>query len=380
VKRASRWLVAALFAAALPGCGDEPDSSEGKAFPVTVSRVESIFLAEKIEATGELRAKEHAEIASEVRGRVTEILIDEGVHVEAGAEVLTIDPERRTLERDSARAGVVEARESTTEAGREVKRLRNLRQKSVASQTQLDQVETELKRARARLLAAEARAGMMDRALADARVTAPFSGYIARRMVSRGEFVQQGTALFELVSLDPIEVEFNVTEVESGRVALGQLVDVTMAPFPGETFVATVTFVSPIIDTQTRTLRVKAQLDNAQGRFRPGLFAKIDLGISQRDNVAMIPEDAVLQRADGHVVFRAVADDRVERVVVSTGTHHDGMVEITEGLSTADLIVSRGQAWIADGQKVVRRHPDGTLAAQALPPVAGGSDEQANVP
>ncbi len=370
----------ALIVAASFSCAAEEQSSEGKAFPVTVSRVESIFLTEKIEATGELRAREHAEIASEVSGRVTEIVIDEGAHVEAGAKVLTIDPERRTLERDSALAQVVEARESQREAAREVKRLRNLRQRSVASQTQLDQVETELKRSGARLLAAEARMGMMERAVADAQVTAPFAGYIARRRVSRGEYVKQGTELFELVSLDPIEVEFNVTEVESSRVELGQSVDVTMSPFPGETFVATVTFVSPTIDTRSRTLRVKAQLDNTGGRFRPGLFAKIDLGISQRDDVAMIPEDAVLQRSDGHVVFRAVSDSRVERVVVQTGTHHDGMVEITKGLRSDDLVISRGQAWLSDGQKVVLRHPDGTLASQPLPAVAGSAGEPTNVP
>ena len=380
MRRRVAFALAVLLLACVVGCGADEDSSEGKAFPVTVSRVESIFLTEEIEATGELRAKEHAHIASEVRGRVTEILIDEGAQVEAGAEVLTIDPERRTLERDSARAGVAEAEESLAEAQREERRLRNLRERRVASETQLDQAETELKRARARLLAAEAQMGMMERALSDARVTAPFGGYIARRMVSRGEFVQQGTELFELVSLDPIEVEFSVTEVDSGRVALGQLVDVTMAPFPGESFVAEVTFVSPTIDTETRTLRVKAQLDNAEGRFRPGLFAKIDLGISQRDDVPMIPEDAVLQRADGHVVFRAVADSRVERIVVKTGTHHDGLVEITAGLSSDDLIVSRGQAWLSDGQRVVLRHPDGTLATQPLPAVAGGAEEQANLP
>ena len=375
-----RILTLVIIVWALWGCGTDEESSEGKAFPVTVSRVESIFITDKIEATGELRAKEHAAIAAEVAGRVTEILIDEGAHVEAGAEVLSIDPERRTLERDSARAGVVEAQESQREAQREVKRLRNLRQKSVASQTQLDQAETKLKRARARVLAAEARMGMMERAVADANVNAPFAGYIARRMVSRGEYVKLGTKLFELVSLDPIEVEFSVTEMESGRVAIGQSVDVTMAPFPGEIFVATVIFVSPTIDTQSRTLRVKAQLDNSSGRFRPGLFAKIDLGVSQRDDVAMIPEDAVLQRSDGHVVFRAVADSRVERVVIKTGIHHDGMVEITEGLTTEDLIISRGQAWLADGQKVVLRHPDGTLAVHALPAVAGSADEPANLP
>jgi membrane fusion protein (multidrug efflux system) len=221
---------------------------------------------------------------------------------------------------------------------------------------------------------------MMERAIADATVAAPFSGYIARRMVSRGEYVKAGQTLFELVSLDPIEVEFNVTEVESGRVELGQEVDVTLAPFPGETFVARVSFVSPTINTNTRTLRVKAQLDNEKGLLRPGLFARIHLGVSQRDDVAMIPEDAVLQRSDGHVVFRAVADSRVERVIVKTGVHHDGMVEITSGLLPGNLIIARGQAWLTDGQKVALRHPDGTLVTRSLPAVAGGGDEAANLP
>ena len=67
-------------------------------------------------------------------------------------------------------------------------------------------------------------------------------------------------------------------------------------------------------------------------------------------------------------------------MVIKTGIHHDGMVEITEGLTTEDLIISRGQAWLADGQKVVLRHPDGTLAVHALPAVAGSANEPANLP
>lgn len=381
-----RGLGVALLAAlalAHAGCGGE-EVEEAKGFPVTVTRVESIFLEEKIEATGELQAKEHAEIAAEVAGRITDVVVDEGLPVEAGAEVLAIDPERRSLERESAEARAAEARAAVREAEREVGRLRNLRKKSVASQTQLEQAETALKQASSRLQAAEAQEGVMTRAVADSTVTAPFSGYVARRVVSRGEYVQPGQPLFDLVSLDPIEVEFNVTEVESGRVALGQLVDVTLSPFPGETFVATVNFVSPIIDPKTRTLRVKAQLDNSDGRLRPGLFARVHLGVSQRENVKMIPEDAVLQRADGHVVFRALEDDRVQRVVIETGVHHDGMVEVTKGISAGDLIVSRGQAWLTDGQKVVLRQPDGTLATRApsggkLPAVAGSADEATNL-
>jgi membrane fusion protein (multidrug efflux system) len=192
--------------------------------------------------------------------------------------------------------------------------------------------------------------------------------------------VQPGTPLFDLVSLDPIEVEFSVAEVESARVAAGQTVDVRLAPFPDETFPATVTFVSPTIDPKTRTLRVKAELENRDGRLRPGLFAKVDLGVSERAGVAMVPEEAILQRADGAVVFRAADGNRVQRVVIETGVHREGRVEVVHGVSVGDLVVSRGQSTLADGDLVTPRHPDGTLAERKLPPVAGGSERAESVP
>ncbi len=372
---------ATLLAAAVLACGEEVVESEA-GFPVTFHSVESVDLRERIHATGELRAVEHGEIAAEVAGRVTEILIDEGSHVEAGTEVLAIDPERRSLERDSAQAGVDEAAAQLRDAKRDFTRFRDLFQKNVASQEQLDGAETGYKLARSRLLAAEAQLGVQALALRDARVTAPFAGYIGTRMVSRGEYVQPGHPLFELVALDPIEVEFRVPEVDSGRVAHSQLVDVELAPFPDEVFVGTVNFVAPTIDATSRTLRVKAVLENPEGRFRPGLFARVDLGISDRNGVAMVPEEAVLHRADGEVVFRLQEDDRVERRVIETGLHRDGMIEVTYGVEPGDRVISRGQAWLTDGQRVTPRNPDGTLAGRVLPPVAdeGDGERAANLP
>lgn len=373
--------VATLLAAVLLACGDDAPEPE-RGFPVTLYPVESVDLRERIKATGELRAVEHAEIAAEVGGRVTEILVDEGSRVEAGTEVMTIDPERRSLERDSARARVGEAAAQLRDAKRDFERVRDLFQKNVASQEQLDGADTGYKLARSRLLAAEAQLGVQARALRDARVTAPFAGYVGRRGVSRGEYVQPGQALFELVALDPIEVEFRVPEVDSARVALSQVVDIELSPFPDEIFVGTVTFVSPTIDPSSRTLRVKALLENPNGRFRPGLFAKVDLGVAHRTGVSMVPEEAVLQRADGPVVFRLLADDRVERRVIETGVHRGGMLEVTSGLEPGDRIISRGQAWLTDGQRVTPRNSDGTLARRSLPPLAeeGDRERAANLP
>ena len=376
-------LLALLAGVAVLACGPEAPPEEATGHPVSLSAVEAVDLADRIEATGQLLAKERAEIAAEVGGRITEVLIDEGRGVEVGTAVLAIDPERRSLERDSAKARVDETRAATREQKRELARISELRERGVASQTQLDSVTTALALARSRHDAAAAQLGVAERALADAQVTAPFAGLIARRMVSRGEYVAVGQKLFELVSLNPIEVEFHLAEKDSGRVAVGQSVSVRVAPYPDVAFPATVTVVSPTIESRTRTLRVKAQLDNVEGRLRPGLFARVDLGIQVRRGVPMIPEEAVLQRADGAVVFRLLEGNRVSRQLVETGEYRDGRVEVVKGLTPGDIIVSRGQSTLVDGQEVVPREPDGSLVSSPISEMAvsaEGSDRAEATP
>jgi len=353
-------LALALAAASACGDGEKPAESGGK--PVVTTPVKLTDLEERIEATGELRAQDHAAVAAEVPGQVTEVAVDEGRFVEAGGIVLAIDPQKRELELSTARARLAEAAAALEDAEREFRRMKRLREQDVAAEAKVDQVETQLALARSRHAAAQAQLGVAERALQDASVRAPFAGWVARRHVSRGEFVQVGQALFDLVALDPIEAEFHVAERDSARIALGQEVRVTVEPHPGEAFAGKVATISPTIDPATRTLRVEAHVPNSDGRLRPGLFARVDLGVALRKNVLMVPEEAVLQRADGQVVFRAGAENRVQRVVVRTGAHRDGLVEVASGLAPGDVVVTRGQAGLIDGALVSPRNPDGTLS------------------
>jgi membrane fusion protein (multidrug efflux system) len=346
------------------GCGvDAEVEGPSVALPrVMVAPVEAHRVLERIQAAGDLTAKEEATVSAEVGGLVTEILVDEGGAVEKGTVVLEIDPERRELELRSRQAGVSRAEAGLREQERETRRIETLGSRDVASQAQRDQAETQLQRARSELAQARAQLGLAERALRDASVRAPFPGLIARRYVSEGEFVSPGHRLFDLVALDPIEIEFRVAEVDSARVAVGSEIDVRVAPYPDEVFRASVSVVSPRIDPATRTLRVKGLLANPDGRLRPGLFARVDLGVSDRSGVAMIPEDAMLQRADGSVAFRLLDGERVQRRVLTTGVFQDGYVEVIEGLAVGDLVVLRGHANLVDGAVVALRHLDGSPA------------------
>jgi membrane fusion protein (multidrug efflux system) len=364
-------VVMGSLASLLGACAEEPEPESAQGKPVVVTPVFSRDLEERIESSGALIAKQRADVAAQVSGEITEVLVEEGDAVAEGAVLLEIDPERRHLERDRTGARVGETQASVAEQEREVGRMRALRKQGVASEMKLDQAETALQTARSRLAAARADLGVADRALRDASVRARFAGLIARRYVDLGEFVQEGQRLVDLVTLNPVEVEFHLPEADAARVAVGMPIEVTVTPYPDDVFDAVVSVVSPTIDPRTRTLRVRAVLDNPDGRLRPGFFARANLGVANREGVLMVPEEAVLRRADGAVVYRVEGGARVSRQVVETGTVRDGVVEIRTGLAEGDMVVSRGHADLIDGSAIVARNPDGTLAA----PIGGGVEE-----
>lgn len=362
-----------LSLAVASGCGGESATAPVSAPPVMASSVEAFRIEDRIEATGQLLARSEAAVAAQVGGQVTRVVRDEGDEIDEGELVIEIDPERRQLEADSARAMLAQADAQAAEAERELGRMEKLHAQGVAADAKLDQVRTALRAARASRESLAAQLGMAERSVRDSSVTAPFVGLVARRYVSEGEFVAPGQKLFELVALDPIEVEFHLAERDSSRVAPGAPVAVRVAPFPDEVFDAKVTVISPTIDPTTRTLRVKAVLANSDGRLRPGLFARADLGIAVREGVPMIPEEAVLQRADGAVAFRLVGGGRVERRRLELGVIRDGRVEVRNGLAVGDRVVVRGQAELVDGAAVSERDMAGQPVADATPP-AGQRD------
>src|SRR5215510_7331230 len=371
MRRALHALLA-LAALGAVGCGDGAQKGNEHVPSVSVAVVEAVDLQEEIRASGDLNARLHTTIAAEVEGRITEIAVDEGGHVSAGAVVIEIDPERRRLELAAGRAQVAQAEANYENARRQAERIRKLRGQNVASDQQLEEADTALALAKSRVEAERAALGVTERALADASVTAPFAGMIARRSVQLGEFVQPGKALVELVALDPLEVVFSLTELDTERVRPEQTIDVSVGAFPDRIFHGVVTFISPTVDPATRTLRIKAEIENAEGHLRPGLFARVSLGVSPRSGVVMVPEEALIQRSDGAVLFKISEQNRVKRISVTTGAHDGGRIEVRGDVHPGDRVVQRGHGGLADGAEVaVRDIEPRAVAAQKGDKVEG---------
>ena len=342
-----------FFGLGLTACREEIKSAEVLLPSVSSYRVEAVTLDEEIKASGDLRARFHTMIAAEVAGRITELSIDEGGSVEADAIVIKIDPARRELDLAAAEARLAQARANLRKERSQTARIRELRAQRVASIKQLEEAENAFALAEAAVHAEQAAVGVAARAVSDSSVAAPFAGLVARRSVELGEFVQPGKELFELVALDPLEAVFSLTELDTERVHVGQTVEISVGAFPDRFFEGVVTFVAPTVDLSTRTLRIKAEVDNAKGLLRPGLFARVNLGVAKRENVVMVPVESLLQRAGGVSLYRVLKGDRVERVLVETGATANSMVEVRGGVSAGDLIVRRGHGGLANGMIVV---------------------------
>jgi len=341
--------------AGVSGCREEVAGVEEILPSVSAAEVVAVALEDEIQASGDLRARLHTEISAEVAGQVTEIRIDEGGAVAEGAVVLELDPDRRELDVDAARARLAQARANLVKERRQADRVRKLRSENVASVQQLEEAETALLLARSAVEVEEAAVGVAERALADASVSAPFAGLVSRRMVQLGEFVQPGAPLFELVALDPLEAIFSLTELDTERVEVGQRIEIRVGAFEERVFEGEITFVAPTVDPTTRTLRIKAEVRNDQGLLRPGLFARIALDVGRRADVLMVPEESLTQRAGNAFLYRIGTDDRVARVDVETGARHAGLVEVRGPLTAGERIVRRGHGGLSDGMVVVVR-------------------------
>lgn len=366
MRRLTPLLLGSLALLALgTGCSEEVVKTEELLPSVSAVEVEAVDLDEEIRGSGDLRARFQTMISAEVAGRVTELSVDEGGSVAEGAVVIKIDPERRQLDLSAARARLAQARANLRQETSKVERVRKLRSENIASVERLEESETALLLAESAVRAEEAAVGVAQRALSDASVSAPFAGLVARRSVELGQYVQEGATLFELVSMHPLDVVFSLTEFDTQRVAVGQHIQVHVGAFADRSFEGVVTFISPTVDKDTRTLRIKAEIDNTENLLRPGLFARVNLGTDQRKSVLMVPEEALVQREGGASLFVIGADDRVRRITVETGIQSKGRVEVRGELSAGDRVVRRGHGGLADGMVVVVRDSQSTAVETA---------------
>jgi membrane fusion protein, multidrug efflux system len=213
--------------------------------------------------------------------------------------------------------------------------------------------------AKGKLDVAKASLDRTETLLGFAKITAPFSGIITRRMVDPGAFIPaatsgsaaQNAAIVTLTDFNRVRIQVAVPELEASLVRTDQPVKVTVDGLPGRSFDGNVTRFSYTLDEASKTMLAEIELPNSKLELRPGMFATVKLTVEHKANALLIPADALVVEKARTSVFTLV-DGKAKKVPVKVGFEDGKSVEILDGVTANSTLILIGNRVLTDGQPV----------------------------
>jgi membrane fusion protein, multidrug efflux system len=293
-------------------------------------------LIEYINSSGTLFPDEEVDLSFETSGKIVKINFQEGKHVNRGDLLAKINDRhlQAQLLKLQAQKRLAEDREF---------RQRSLLSRDAISQESYDQVVTELQSLEADILLLEAR-------IAETELRAPFDGVVGLRYVSEGAYANPNARVARLLKTSPLKVEFSIPERYSGEVGPGFPITFRIDGRQ-EVFSAKVYAIDPMVDINTRTIVARALYPNKNEELNPGRFAAITMELSEMPEAIAIPTEALIPQMDGDRVF-VYRSGRASSVNVKTGLRTESRIQIVEGLSFGDTLLTTGVLQLREGLPV----------------------------
>ena len=333
---------------AASGVNQEADD----ALPVSVARVEVLFMDQTLDVWGTLHAKDEATLGAEVEGKVEKTLVDFGDRVRAGQELASIDTTIYEALARQAEANLAKAKAAATNAGLNLKRAQELRKNNIASQSDLDAATAAAEQARAEVNADEAANAVAQLNLQRSRVKAPFDAVIAERLGNAGDYAKVGAPMFRVVNDDLLKFIVQAPESYAGKVVKEQPVIFWVDAYgTNETFEGKVYLISPAVNTATRAFPFGALVQNADHRLKAGSYARGKLILARAVPTSVVPLDAVSTFAGLTRVF-VVENDLARARQVEVGRVQEGRQQVFAGLKPGEMVATSGQSKLHDGVRV----------------------------
>ena len=389
------WRATCVFSMALlsfAGCSRDRDvqAAEGqKARPVKTEPAQIRDVRRQVDVVGTLAAREEVVVSAEVDGRVARLVHDLGDRVSAGDALIELDGEklqyraeaqRAALEQARARYGasgdgelppldqvpvVVSTSAQMADAQQQLERAKNLSAQNLLARSDLDTAQTRYNTAKASHDAALASARQLradietqssslrlaQRNLRDAVIRAPFDGYVAERLVSQGQYIQPQAPVMRIVRLQPLKITAEVPEKFAPWIQTGRELSVRVDAYPSQLFSGTVVRISPAVNLRSRAFAIEGEVPNADGRLKPGTFARVQISTDHVDRAVTIPAAAVQSRYGTNRVF-LVQNGQLAGKEVVLGDRLGDRVEVAQGLEAGATIVANDVEQLADGMKV----------------------------
>ena len=295
-----------------------------------------------VKAVGSIVAVNGIDVANEVPGVIQQINFESGDLVNKDDVLIRLDA---AIDEAALRTRGAEAQL----ARQEFQRIADLLPKRAVSQSQYDQAKANYDAANARVNEAEAQ-------LSKKVIRAPFDGTVGIRLVDQGQYIATGTPIVEINMLDPIYVDYTLSEKNLPDVAVGYSVVTTVAAAPNTEFTGTVSAINTSVNADTRSVRIRATLANRDQRLRPGMFATVNTRQPDDITVVTVPRTAISYNTYGDFAFVVEDNDQGQKVVtrrsVRSGDARDERVAVLEGLEAGETVVSKGLLRLRSGQPV----------------------------
>lgn len=324
-----------------------------------------------VPVTGTLVSNSRVDVKAEVTGRVVRFDKEEGARVSAGETVIWVNDENYQLTiRQSetsvrvAEAALERARLVEAHSRSELDRAENLVKSGGITDKDLKAAQLAERDARAQVMVANAQLEQTRAAhevarkhLRDTQIKSPVAGEIQRKFVNKGAYVENPTPVFTVVDNGRLELESPVASADLAPIRSGQTVTFHVNSYPGVTFQGRVIDILPAMDAETRSAKVRIQVNNAGGRLKAGMFAEGEILTGVDAAAIVIPGGAVYRddrSAKSSHVF-VLENGKAARRHVRIGRERDSKLEILEGLKPGDQLVAEQSIEIAEGVRVQAR-------------------------
>ena len=324
------------------GCSEQKASGGGftmPPMPVEVAKVLQKSIADKFETVGTIEAIEEITVVSEINAAVVNLPFEEGSQITKGDIIAQLDDSQLSAE-------VIREEALYTQSLATYNRVKSIVEQNAGTPQDLDDALASLKVAEANLKLAKAR-------LDKTRIVAPFSGMIGSRKVSIGGFLRTGDPITELANLNEIRISFSAPERYLSELKRGAEVIVSSPVFIGHEVKGKIIVIEPVINSDTRTARIVARVQNPGLKFRPGMSANVSVILNERPDALTIPTEAVFANGNQSFVYKVNPDSTVASVPVTLGLQLPDVVEVTGGLESGVEIVTAGHQKLFPGAKVM---------------------------
>jgi len=338
------WLVAAVMSLLFAGT-PRPVPAAG-ASPVVVVAAETRRMTPLIQVAGTVISRTDSRLAAQVDGQVIWVA-EVGTQLEAGGVAARLDDVliRDVLVEAQARLAREQANVRFNKA--EAQRLAKLAKDNHAALSRLDQAQRDLSIARSELAAAESRVMQTREKQERTTIKTPFSGVVTEQFIQAGEWADPGTPIVRLVDTASLEAQAWIPVTALPYIRSGTRLGLTIA---GQSETGTVRTLVPVGDDQSRLYELRLLLDG--DGWSAGQSVRIAIPTAESRAALVIPRDALVLRRDGTTVFRVLADNTAERIIVETGLAEGDFIEVIGAVQPGDAIVIRGGERLRAGQQV----------------------------